>query len=423
MPMHLKQWMSRIGGVILLLSLAIAPVIGQPEITITVAINSSEQDQYPDELFDTFEAQHPGVQVVTSVLELLYMGLEKHQDTGSLGEAFEGVQDALAKADVIVVDSNNDAFSIEATRAGLYLDLTPFITADRDFNQNDFPYAVWQSVNWDQGVWAIPRSFSLQVLMFDSKKFEGAGVQFPDPTWTRTDFTKAVHQLATYDSEGKVSSPGYLTINSTALFISLLGDTLVDSDHQPRLNTPTIQALVNEWNRLRQAGLLRFYGEFSELEVPMKADHIGMVGIPESETLIWSGALLPGGRAGLNVYGFAIPTTTGHPKIAYELIKFLSQSPVVDEKSIGTRPARLSMSVDYEQTHFSYHPNLDEFVALYDMALENAIPVSQTHFFNYLEPLLYLPVEDLEGIPNLDQVQQKALDTLNFAQKWGKQNQ
>lgn len=155
----------------------------------------------------------------------------------------------------------------------------------------------------------------------------------------------------------------------------------------------------------------------------MKADHIGMVGIPESETLIWSGALLPGGRAGLNVYGFAIPTTTDYPQIAYELIKFLSQSPAVHEGFIGTRPARLSMSENYEQIHFSYHPELDEFVALYDLALENAIPVSETHFFNYLEPLLYLRVEDLEGIPNLDQVQQKALDTLNFAQKWGKQNQ
>jgi hypothetical protein len=67
----------------------------------------------------------------------------------------------------------------------------------------------------------------------------------------------------------------------------------------------------------------------------------------------WAGSLLPGGKAGLDVQGFAVSRGTTNPEIAYALAKYLTESPEVIYRFFGTSPARRSMvGVTPEDSNF-----------------------------------------------------------------------
>src|SRR5262245_2599048 len=127
--------------VLLILSVGVIPVVfGQAETIITVAGPGWMGDGFDDALFDPFEAEQPGVKVVfvpaeddTFITPAAY-GLEDHLDE---------VEKFATTADVLYVSSYG--LSVEATRAGYFLDLTPLVQSDASLDTSDFFPAIWQS--------------------------------------------------------------------------------------------------------------------------------------------------------------------------------------------------------------------------------------------------------------------------------------
>ena len=83
--------------------------------------------------FAEFEAQNPGVNVVFVLSgDSMYYGSAAF----SPDEHLDSVEEYVNKADVLYSDSWN--MSVDATRAGYFLDLSPLVSSDSSFDTADF---------------------------------------------------------------------------------------------------------------------------------------------------------------------------------------------------------------------------------------------------------------------------------------------
>src|SRR5258707_2789080 len=126
-------------------------------VTITLAISNLSDSVFSDKLIGDFESAHPGIKVsivkANTTIPPAASGLDRH---------FQAVQQYASSADVLYVTNANitgsdtTSLSVEATRAGDFLNLKPLADDDKTLNPSDFFPPIWQSYQWDGGVWAMP---------------------------------------------------------------------------------------------------------------------------------------------------------------------------------------------------------------------------------------------------------------------------
>ncbi len=297
-----------LSAVFLLLSVGVyVPTLSAQEggIVLTIPIPDIYRGIISEDIFDAFEAAHPGVTVSP-----VYISFESTYPGASLADLdayLEGIQAYVSRADVLLVTSSN--LSVEATRAGYFLNLAPLTAVDPDLNIADFIPAAWQSFQWDGGVWALPISVDVTLLIYNPGAFDEAGIAYPDPNWTIDDLANAVRTLAQRDAEGNVTIPGLTLMGGyPVLFRSLLGHGFYDATVMPELPSladPALETIINTWVELEQEGVVGFYDDYTA--VPLRVmDSFGLMDLLQSDQQESRGALLPGGTAGLTVAGFAV---------------------------------------------------------------------------------------------------------------------
>ncbi|HEX2622160.1 MAG TPA: extracellular solute-binding protein, partial [Phototrophicaceae bacterium] len=399
------------------------PVMSQPETILTIEVAEWQQDVYNHALFEDFEAEHPGTKVVLVFDQPNGFYVAPEADDDQIKEGLDTLVEYASKADVLQARSFN--LSIETTRAGLYLDLAPLISNDPDFDISDFPTAVWESYQWDRGIWAIPVSYNAQFLIYDAKKFDELGLAYPTPDWTLTDLANAARELAVKDDEGNVTIPGLTGFDTKYLVVSLTGTPFLDQTivpNEPLLDSPELQAFIDEWGKLADEGVFQSYGNFDNNLVPLAMDYswrLQNFGGPEDADHDWQGTLLPGGHAGLDVTGYAVSAGTANPELAYELVKYITTRPEITGQLFGESPARKSMiGVKDENAQFT-PPDMDEEVrALMDDAGENGITVADIQFSSHLSQYLDNYPDSGDGSEEqpepkpLADIQQSAIDLM-----------
>src|SRR5215468_9636680 len=188
------------------------------KILLSVAIPSLLNDTFNGKVISDFEAQYPNVsvQVVANSPTIPSAGQ-------GLDAQLTAVSQYVSSADVLYVDSSR--ISVEATRAGYFLDLAPLVGGDKILNSDDFYPTVWSAFQWDKGVWALPAAANTITLAYKASAFDSAGIAYPSDQWTITDFDTAIRKLAVKDSAGKVITPGLSAApSSLALFFRVLGN-------------------------------------------------------------------------------------------------------------------------------------------------------------------------------------------------------
>src|SRR5579859_3985118 len=203
----------------------------ESSVLLTVAVPSFMQSYFTNALITEFENAHPGVKVslvkTDAAIPPAANGLDKH---------LAAAQQYAGEADVLYVASstylnNTSAISTEATRAGYFLDLKPLVDSDTELNSADYPPAIWQSYQWDQGIWALPFAADPYVLTYDPSAFDSAQMAYPTDQWTLDDLTSAARKLAITDASGKVTRTG-IDVFGGQMDVALRGlltDSLVDS--------------------------------------------------------------------------------------------------------------------------------------------------------------------------------------------------
>jgi ABC-type glycerol-3-phosphate transport system substrate-binding protein len=311
-------------------------------ILISVAAPSFVADSIDAKVIGDFEAQHPGVQV------------QVVPDSPAIPSAAQGLDaqlDAVSKyvstADVLYVDPNR--ISAEATRAGYFLDMAPFVNDDKTLNADDFYPTVWSAYQWDKGVWALPVSTDVIVLEYKASAFDKANIAYPSDTWTINDFDNAIRKIAIKDADGKVTTAGLTASPSSLalLFRSLVKDGFYDTSAVP--NPPTFQKnditdIVDTYGKLNNDGLVSL-GGFGNTDIPMtigNAYGVLFAGAISNNQEKYVGVLLPGGKAGLNVQGYAVSAGTEHPDLAYAFASYLTTRAEVSNR-FSASPARQSL--------------------------------------------------------------------------------
>lgn len=376
--------------IVLLGAGVILPLAAQDEIILSIYVDEWMRTIFNDELFADFYAEHPGVKVIAVARSQNEFYVPAAYDAEG---HFEGVERFASAADVLWVSSYD--LITEDTRAGFFLDLMPLVTGDPDLNVGDFYPSIWQSFQWDGGIWGMPVGGTVSFIMYNPAAFDEAGLSYPNEGWTFDDYANATRALAQVGSDGKVEAPGFIAWDAASLYVALTGERYYDDSTfpaSPRIYTPELEAFLETYVSLQEEGVLNpsSTGSLDINEIPMMLDgpwRLYNAGFSDEEPVDWQ-VLLPGGRATLSVQGFAVSAGTDHPELAYELTKYLTTQPQIIGYT-GSVPARQSMvGVQDENNPFARLQAPAEVQAVIDRALANAIPTSEIRFGNYVSAAL-----------------------------------
>ncbi|MBZ0283338.1 MAG: extracellular solute-binding protein [Anaerolineae bacterium] len=389
-------------------------------IILTLAIPPYLSDAFTDEVFAEFEAENPGVKVV-----LAESGDEAYYTPAiyNIEEHLTGAEKYVATADVLYVNSYN--FSVEATRAGLFLDLAPLASVDSTLNEDDFIPSVWQSFQWDGGIWALPVSASVQVLAYKPARFDEAGLAYPSESWTFEDFANAVRALSQTDSSGEVTLPGFFSFSDNKLlYRAFIGQALYDNStipNAPLLNQAAVEDFIAIWSELDNEGVMGRNLDFSGFdynELPMRIDQSYVLSNPTSSPEDqWAVSLLPGGVAGLAIESFAVSGGTQYPEQSYALAKFLTGNVDIVNRFFSDSPARQSLIGAESDNDLGAFRNLTpEQESFIQDAIANAVPISELRFYDYVGQAIDRVVnEDVDPQAALQEVETAAVENLQTA--------
>src|SRR5258707_2878364 len=347
-------------------------------IPLTLAVPILSKDAYTDKLIGDFETANPGVKI-----NIVEQATTVPDPTLGLDSHFTELQKFVSSGDVLAVDENS--LSVEGTRAGYFLDLSPLVNQDKSLKPEEFYPAVWQSYQWDQGIWALPAAENALVLSYDPAAFDKAGLGYPTEKWTLDDLANAVNKLAQKESSGKVIQHG-LNINNNygtaVLFRSLLGTSLFDDSvvpNAPKFERANVEALMVTWTKLYCDGLI---AAGNDAPMSIGSATAAMVQNAVNADQKRQSVLLPGGRGGLDVQGYAVSKGTQHPDKAYALVAFLTTRTEVTGQ-FGASPARQTLAgTDSGATvTLKISPETRQLI---DQAIKNGLPVSEVRFANYL---------------------------------------
>lgn len=384
-------------------------------VTITLGVFDFNRE-FTSKIVSDFEASHPGIKV--KLISIDPPDVPRPSD--GLDRYLEGLQKYISQADVLIVE--RDILSTEGTRAGYFLDLAPLAKVDTSLNVDDFYPALWQSFAWDQGLWALPTSAQVIAMSYSPSAFDKAGLAYPGDQWTLNDLENAIRKLAQKDAQGNVTVRGIDTFkgfSDLALFRSLLHEGLYDNStvpNAPKLDKPEVETLLDTWAKLEEDGLIG--SDFNKAPMSL-SPMIGGLAIkvqdsdPNSqENRAWT--LLPGGKAGLEVQGYAVSGGTQHPEQAYALAAFLTTR--AEASMPGSAPARRSLQsapAGNVQVMPAVSPEMKE---LMQKALENGIPLSEMRFMDYLATAFQKMSQDkLDAKAALQAVEAQAVTNLQAA--------
>ncbi|MEO8611323.1 MAG: hypothetical protein ABI690_25730 [Chloroflexota bacterium] len=420
----------------LVTALAVIPASGvgaQDAVVLQVAVPEFMRNFLPDDTFAQFETDNPGVTV-----KVVYKSMDGASSSQDVAGYLTAVKDYVSSADVVTVQSQD--LSIEATRAGYFLDLSPLTSADASLNVDDFVPALWQSFQWDGGVWALPISTDVVVVIYDTAAFDKAGLAYPSTSWTIDDFANAARKLTQYDAAGAVTTPGLMTLDNVPyLMRALLGQgfyavgSLPDA---PSFSNPTLENLLTTWSQLQTDGVLAsgFSGDLNA--VPLRI--MGSFGLggrgPRANdgTPPPAATLLPGNVAGLSAQGFAVSSGTLYPEQAYNLAKYLTNNIQIANNPFGVAPARKSLVGAQAQTGggganttgpgggggpgFFRRNFTPETQAVIDQAIANGLPMSEVRYSSYvLDALSSMQSDGLDAHSALQQAEATAVSNLQTA--------
>lgn len=406
--------------VFLLVTGILVPLAGQDDTVITLAVPAWISDLFNQELLEQFYAENPGVKVVLKQEDNQFFP----PPAFAFEEYMEGIQGRVANADVLYIESMQ--LMPEATRAGYFLNLMPLAESDPEFNRSDFINAALESFEWDRGLWAVPVSASVEILVYDIDAFDEAGLAYPSPSWTLQDLINAAEQLTIRSEDGLVQVPGYTGYNLGALLYSTTGVRLYDPSTvpaEPDFSSPELVAALETWAAF-QEDIRNTSTDADFNATPLTySQPWRLVNSFNTDSRRWAGALLPGGGAGLSLQGFAVSAGTEQPEAAYELVKFLSKSPQVANRFFGNTPARYSLFGVETDNNMFIRPEIPADVqALIDEAIANAIPTSEIRFADYLQRVMgemsandtmtALEIIETEARENLLAAEQRGQETI-----------
>ncbi len=226
----------------------------------------------------------------------------------------------------------------------VFLDLTPFIQKDKEFDIKEFFPEVVRRFTRDGKIYCIPRDTAPFACVFYNKKlFDEAGVSYPKDSWNYNDLIRIAKQLTKRDDSGNIMQYGFHAW-AWMNFVFGFGGQIVDKEENPT------KCVLNKSDAIKG---LQFYADlcykYKVSPSPLALNSMqqgpadlflagklamfssGIWETPRFRSIIafdWDVAMFPKGpkrRAfGSGGSGYCITKATKHPKEAWEVLKVLA---------------------------------------------------------------------------------------------------
>jgi ABC-type glycerol-3-phosphate transport system substrate-binding protein len=376
---------------------------------------------YADTLRDpiaTFNDDNPGIQI-----ELVSAQAPTFGGDQAIDEYLDNMADYASEADILLLSGLNQPLALP-TRAGYFLDMNSLVSADPDFSEDEFFQALWQSFQWEGGLWAMPVSGDVTGLVYDPSAFEEAGLPVPSDNWSLTEFRSAAEAFATYDDDGNVTEAGVQTYTPIASVLVTVADaTLYDPlaiDIDPEFDVPALQDIISQWIDITDDDLVSAASGGGLELPPLAIAPSSLTGLGEFTGTEYGFAPLPGGDTFVTPQGLAISAGTQNAEAAYQVVKYMTSDLAAQQAFIGAPiPARRSLfgqeleGDDTPQITLSLPQAIEEQVLTF---IESARPNSDLLFSNYLFDALTAIREDDASVESaLQEAELNAEDALQVA--------
>jgi ABC-type glycerol-3-phosphate transport system substrate-binding protein len=361
------------------------------KVVVSLVVSNFNADIYSDKLLNDFRTAHPNIDVTLVKYDPSIPG-----ETGGQDAYFTALGNYVNAGDVLTI-SNRVPITPAATSAGYFLDMMPLANSDTSLNIDDFYPQIWNAYQWDKGLWALPLNADALIMSYDPAAFDKVGIAYPDAKWTVTDIVNAADKLTQKDPSGKVTQAGlaiFPTSSYTTLFRSLLGNGLYDTasvPNGPKIDTPETEALLTAWQQMEANGDVgNGQNDFQNdaMSIGNASNFLRATG-NSSSAPTRKAVLLPGGKAGLTVQGYAVSAGTAHPQEAYQLAAFLTTRADLVSGGGAITPARKSLGAVTFGGGFGgrggRQTNIAPDVAqLFSDAIANGLPPSEMRYADYL---------------------------------------
>ena len=379
------------------------------KIVIAFAPQYPMPDLLTENFFHPFEEAHPGVDVVVvDPPEFRFW-------PGADGiDPLDYIASFASTADVFAVDGN--LLTPIETRAGLVMDLQPFINNDEELNLAETFYPkVIDAYKWDGGNWALPASWTLGLMGYHPGTFDDANLPQPHPVWSWDTFADTMQALEEATDSAPLSRQHLL--NPTYVVLSLAGVPLVDSDMMPQFDREELLDAWKLWDSAREASWMVKPEDHDYNEAyPAVLTNYHLSGSGNARE--YTHAPLPGGHTILETQGFAISSGTTHPEISYALTKYLSRQLELVGGWGSNLPARQDIC-NQADGRFRFD-NIDTVRKDFEKLLPFAMNPRDIQFTRYLYTSpLEEEQEDIEQ--RLLDAQQQVLDDLTMAEQYDAQ--
>jgi multiple sugar transport system substrate-binding protein len=189
------------------------PEAGRVTIRYLTLETGVEQQALIQEMVRRFEAEHPAIHVQVEVNATAQRKVLVELASGTAPDVFYTLTDTLPKM---------------AAREKI-TDLRPLAARDRLDLRAYFPQTV-DGLSFRGGLYALPIHFSTDVLFFNRKLFDEAGVPYPNAQWTWADYLDAARRLTRdRDGDGRPEQRGTV-LPDPSVWILQNGGTLFNAD-------------------------------------------------------------------------------------------------------------------------------------------------------------------------------------------------
>ncbi|MBW3625704.1 MAG: sugar ABC transporter substrate-binding protein [Armatimonadetes bacterium] len=279
-----------------------------------------EQQELVNEIVRRFEAKHPNVKVEvefnSNARKKLYVDLA----SGSAPDVFYSVSDDIPRM---------------AAR-GVIMNQSPLAKKEGITFEGYFPKTV-KGLEWNDDLYAFPIHYSTDVLFYNKKLFDEAGLEYPNDNWTWDDYVSAAKKLTKRDNNGDVEVFG-TTLPDTNLAIAANGGSQFSGDYQrSTIANPAAEEAIRKLLDLRDTYKVAPSPEQLQDTSTTKLFTTGRVAMMPGRTYMvidfnksitdweYDVALVPPMKkraVRLAVGGTCIASRSPHPKEAWEFAKF-----------------------------------------------------------------------------------------------------
>ncbi|MCD6218757.1 sugar ABC transporter substrate-binding protein [Candidatus Calescamantes bacterium] len=224
---------------------------------------------------------------------------------------------------------------------GALIDLTDWYEEDKEYFKEIYPSLI-ESMMWEGRLYALPGNCNVDILYYNRDIFDEKGISYPDEDWTWENLLEAAKKLTKKDKRGNIIQFGCVFGPKWLSFILQNGGKIWNENRTKCIiNSPEAKEALVFWKdlytkykvaptplQMREQGCGELFIMGRAAMYLGNSWEVATFKIKSRKELNWDATLIPRAKGKkrfipLAYLTYGIWEGSKHPKLAYELAKFM----------------------------------------------------------------------------------------------------